>query len=58
MLKVLWCYKRPTTNKNADWQGWYQKTKQQKHSSVIRGKWGRYHMCDKAKIIPQNLHAI
>ena len=39
-------------------RGGTKKRKQQKHSSVISEKWRRYHLCDKAKIIPQNLHAI
>ena len=58
MLKVLWYYIRPKTNKMLTGRGGTRKKTTKITVSVIREKWRRYHMCAKAKIIPQNLHAI
>ena len=58
MLKVLWYYIRLKTNKMLTGRGGTGEKTTKTPLSVIREKWRRYHMCDKAKIIPQNLHAI
>ena len=57
MLKVLWYYKRPKINMLIGKVTTEKKQNENNNTvSVISGE--GYHICNEAKIIPQNLYAI